>query len=287
MSKSHGNVVTPEPLIDQYGSDSVRYWAARARLGVDTAYDEQVFKVGKKLCTKLFNASKFAIGRFSDIDPSQLGPDQVTEEVDRAVIAELRPLIERATEALESFDYAQALSLTEDFFWRTFCDNYLELAKPRTYDEELTPARLSAASTLRLAHRAIVRMLAPYIPYLTEEVWHWSYSGDADMADSVHASPWPRLQEFETIPAPKNDATYAVTLALIESVRKAKTEANLSMKAPIPAVTATASPENLPALQNACDDVSRMLHIERLDLREGDPGDELVGVDVRLEPSEA
>ena len=166
MSKSQGNVVTPEPLLDQYGADSVRYWAGRARLGVDTAYDEQVFKVGRKLCTKLFNASKFALGRFEGIDPALLGPEKITADTDRAMIAELRPLVERATAAFEQFDYAQALSLIEDFFWRTFCDNYLELVKPRTYEEGLTEGRLSAAACLRLVHRALLRMFAPFLPFL-------------------------------------------------------------------------------------------------------------------------
>ena len=232
MSKSQGNVVTPEPLIEQFGADSVRYWAARARLGVDTAYDEQVFKVGKKLVTKLFNASKFAIGRFSDIDPALLTPDKITCEADRAVIAELRPLIERATKAFEEFDYAQALSLTEDFFWRTFCDNYLELAKPRTYDEELTEGRLSAAATLRLLHRALVRMLAPFIPYITEEVWSWVYAQDTGMRSSVHRSPWPTLAEFDAIPAPQFPETYAAAIAVVDIVRRAKADNNLSMARP-------------------------------------------------------
>ena len=197
VSKSQGNVVTPEPLIDGFGADAVRYWAARARLGVDTAYDEQVFKVGKKLVTKVFNASKFAIGRFAEVPAAEMTPDKITTELDRAVIAELRPVIEKATKAFQQFDYAQALSLVEDYFWRVFCDNYLELAKQRTYDEGLTPGRLSACTTLRLVHRAIIRLLAPFTPYIAEEVWNWAYAEDAGMANTVHRSPWPTLAEFD------------------------------------------------------------------------------------------
>lgn len=279
MSKSQGNVVTPEPLIDEHGADSVRYWAARARLGVDTAYDEQAFKVGRKLCNKLFNASKFAIGRFSMIDPALLTPDKIIMETDRAVIAELRPLIERATKAFGEFDYAQALSLVEDFFWRTFCDNYLELAKPRTYEEEITPGRLSACATLRLLHRAIVRLMAPFLPYIAEEVWNWAYGDDADMQAFVHRSPWPGLEEFAGIPAPAVPETHEVTIAVLEAVRKAKTDANVSMAAPVAQVTVTATGNVKAALDATLNDVVQMLHIEQIEIVDAKPAEGYVAVE--------
>ncbi|HOE67328.1 MAG TPA: valine--tRNA ligase [Candidatus Hydrogenedentes bacterium] len=282
MSKSQGNVVTPEPLIDEFGADAVRYWAARARLGVDTAYDEQVFKVGKRLCTKLFNASKFAIGRFADIDAAQLGPESITHELDRAVIQELRPLIQRATDAFDGFDYAQALSLTEEFFWGVFCDNYLELAKGRTYEEELTPGRVSAAATLRLLHRALVRMLAPYLPFLADEVWHWCYTGDAGMHANVHKSPWPTLDEFSVVAAPTELQAYAAAVAVVDAVRKAKAAANLSMKAPVKKVTVSAKAETIAALKPSVGDISGMLSIETLEFAPGEPEQGLVDVTTEL-----
>jgi valyl-tRNA synthetase len=282
MSKSQGNVVTPEPLIDQFGADSVRYWAARARLGVDTAYDEQVFKVGKRLCTKVFNASKFAIGRFSDIDPALLGTEKITREIDRATVAQLRPLIKRATASFDEFDYAQALSLIEEFFWRTFCDNYLELAKPRTYDEELSEGRLSAASTLRLLHRVLLRMMAPYLPYITEEVWSWAYSEDSDMATSIHRSPWPSLEELEAVPEPAHEGSYDFAILVVEAVRKAKADASLSIKAPAQTVNVTASAETIAALEPTVEDIRAMLTIEALNFSEGEPQTPPVDVEVSL-----
>ncbi|GMU93948.1 MAG: valine--tRNA ligase [Candidatus Hydrogenedentota bacterium] len=282
MSKSHGNVVTPEPLIDQFGADCVRYWAGRARTGVDTAFDEQVFKVGKRLATKMFNAAKFVIGRFESIDPALLGPERITHETDRAIIRELRPLLERATTAFEQFDYAQSLQLTEEFFWGTFCDNYVELSKPRTYEEELSEGRLSAASTLRLVHRALTRMFAPFMPFLTEEIWHWAYSNDADMHDSVHRSPWPVADEFEKVAPPTHAATYDAMVAVIEAVRKAKAEANLSMKAPVQHVGVTATTETIQALAPCLDDVRGMLHITAIDCHETRPQNPTADVTVTL-----
>ena len=283
MSKSQGNVVTPEPLIDQYGADSVRYWAARARLGVDTAYDEQVFKVGKKLCTKLFNAAKFALGRFSDIETARLTPEAVTEELDRALIAELRPLLRRATDAFETFDYAQALSLIEDFFWRYFCDNYLEMAKPRTYDEELTQARLSACATLRLTLRALTRLFAPFVPYITEEIWHWTFTSDADMRGSVHNSPWPGETELAAIAAPAHATTWAAALSVVDQVRKAKADANLSMAAPVKTAAVCCDAQALDGLEAVSDDLQRMLRIEALTITAGTPSEGILDVAVTIE----
>ena len=283
MSKSQGNVVTPEPLIDQFGADCVRYWAGRARVGVDTAFDEQVFKVGKRLATKLFNASKFVLGRFENIDPTLLGPERITHETDRAILRELRPLIERATAAFQQCAYASALQLTEDFFWSTFCDNYVELSKPRTYEEELSEGRLSAASTLRLVHRALLRMFAPFMPFLTEEIWHWTYANDPDMNATIHRSPWPSLEEFSAVSEPTSDKTYEIVCTVVEAVRKAKAEKNLSMKAPVKSVTVRAEADTCTALLPAIDDVRGMLHIEELRTHEGTPQNALAEVTIAME----
>ncbi len=272
MSKSRGNVATPEPLIEQYGADSVRYWSGRARLGVDTAYDEQMFKVGKRLCTKLFNASRLTVSSFASIDRVYLSTERILAELDRAVISELRPVIERATTALDQFDYAQALQVTEDFFWKTYCDNYLELAKPRIYEEGLTPGRLSAAATLRGALRTVLRLFAPFLPHLTEEVWHWAYNNDEDMHDSIHRSPWPNLDEFATVPKPWSDRSYEIVLAVVEAVRKAKAERNLSMKAPVAHVVVTVAPHFIETFEATRD-------IRLFEIAEGRPGPAIARVE--------
>ena len=264
MSKSQGNVITPEPLIDQYGADSVRYWAARARLGVDTAYDEQVFKIGKKLCTKMFNASRFVLGRFEQVDRQLLTPDRITHATDQALIRELRPVITQATTALEQFDYAQALSLIEDFFWRGFCDNYIELAKGRTYEETLTEGRLSACATLRLTHRALTRLFAPFIPFITDAVWSWEYANDPGMHPSIHRSPWPTIDEFSSVPDLADPTTWDVTLAVLDATRRIKAEANKSMAAPIESATVIAPEAMLRAIEPTTGDIRAMLKIDRL-----------------------
>lgn len=273
MSKSHGNVVTPEPLIDQYGADSVRYWAARARLGVDTAYDEQIFKVGRKLCTKLFNAAKFVLGRFGGLEAEALTADAISCELDKAVIQELRAVIGRATRAFDEFDYAQALSVTEDFFWPVFCDNYLELAKPRTYDETITPEKRSACAALRLMLRALVRLFAPFVPYICEEIWQWHFAGDPGMHPSVHRSPWPAPEELAAVPAPEHAVTWPATLRIVEQVRRAKADASLSMAAPVQQASVVCTPAWQSAIEAVSDDICRTMRIDAWSVISGTPAE--------------
>ncbi|MCX8065655.1 MAG: valine--tRNA ligase [Candidatus Hydrogenedentes bacterium] len=265
MSKSHGNVVTPEPLINQHGADSVRYWAGKARLGVDTAYDEQAFKVGRKLCTKIFNASKFVITQIRGIEREVLKKDRITHQIDLAVIQELKECVMRATDSFEEFDYAQALTLTEEFFWGTFCDNYLEIVKPRTYKLEVSEDKLSACSALRFIHRVLLRLFAPFLPYITEEIWSWEYSKDEGMHTSIHRSPWPSLVEFEGIQNCKFDKFYELMVQIITPIRKAKTEANISMAAPVKKVVVKCSEKNYEISQIILPEVCAMLKVGEYD----------------------
>ena len=216
MSKSKGNVVTPMALLEQHGSDAVRYWAAGGRLGTDTAFDEGQMKVGRRLAVKLLNASKFALG-------FPVAPDgPVTEPLDLALLAQLADVVEEATRAFDKWDYARALEVTEAFFWR-FCDDYIELVKGRAYGEG--PAAESAGRALRTALDVLLRLFAPVLPFATEEVWSWWREG------SVHAQPWP---EASFRPAADVDPLVLDRAArVLAEVRKAKSGAKTSQRTPV------------------------------------------------------
>ena len=263
MSKSKGNIVTPIPLIEQHGADAIRYWAGSARLGVDTALDEQVFKVGKRLVTKIWNAAKFVLGQTAQVHP-------ITSELDRAFAGELRALVARATGGFEAFDQAQALQETESFFWTRFTDTYLELAKARARGEgppgskEGPPgtqaeagsesARGSAVATLRFGLSVLLRLFAPTLPYVTEEVWSWVFAGETGHA-SIHRAPWPDAAEFEAIPAPAEPETFAVAVAALDAIHKAKADAEVSAGREVLELRLAASPKTLAKLAPVLDDV--------------------------------
>jgi valyl-tRNA synthetase len=220
MSKSKGNVVTPAAMLDEHGSDAVRYWAASSRLGTDAAFDPQnpkQIKIGRRLAIKVLNAAKFVYGfaEESGLRSAAAGDasrNPVTAPLDVDMLAELAEVVRIATKAYEEYDHARALEVTEQFFW-TFCDDYLELVKERAYAGDG-----SAVAALTQAIDILLRLLAPVIPFATEEVWSWTHEG------SVHVASWPTLESD----APRG-LLPAVSAALI-GIRRAKTEAQASQK---------------------------------------------------------
>lgn len=221
MSKSKGNVVTPIDLFESYGSDAVRYWAAGARPGIDTAFSEDQMKVGRKLATKLLNVSKFVLG-FGDADTS-ISP---THSVDLAMLQRLADVVDEATKAFEAYDYARALERTESFFW-WFCDDYVELVKTRAYATHGQDAALSARVALRRALSVLHRLFAPILPFATEEVWSWWQNG------SVHTATWPQRSDLvtETGFTVHGDSHLDAVCGTLSEIRRAKTEAKVSQKA--------------------------------------------------------
>ncbi len=243
MSKSKGNVVTPTALLEQYGSDAVRYWASSAKLGTDATFDEGQVKIGRRLAIKLLNASKFALSMASGDGELLLDPSLVTVPVDAAVVASLADVIERSTKAFENFDHATALHTSEAFFW-TFCDDYIELVKERAYNAEgrwSEEDAQSARSALALVVDASIRLLAPFLPFASEEAWSWYRSG------SVHTAQWPVADDYRST---KGDPALmdATSEALIR-LRRIKSEAKVSPRTPYISVTVSASPATVELLK--------------------------------------
>jgi len=251
MSKSKGNVITPLHLIEAHGSDALRYWAASARLGVDTALDEKVFWIGRRLCTKLWNASKFVLAKAVETPA-------ICTELDRSFTAKLARLVETVTAAHEEFNYAQALSDTESFFWAQFTDTYLELSKGRAWGAEHSAAMSveqgSAVTTLRLALSVLLRLLAPVLPYITEELWSWAFAEETGIA-SVHRAPWPSAADFVDVAAPAYAHSFDIAVAAQNAVHRSKTEAAASIGRPVESLTLRASEATWAQLEPVVQDV--------------------------------
>ncbi len=251
MAKSKGNVITPLGLLEEHGTDAVRYWAAKGRPGTDTAFDTAQMKVGRRLATKILNASRFALG----FGPSD---DEITEPIDLALLSGLAGLVERATASFEAYDYTSALESTEEFFW-SFCDDYLELVKARAYG---AGASGSARATLTLAVSTLLRLFAPFLPFVTEEVWSWWQDG------SVHRAPWPTADELVRPGA--DPAVLAAASTAIGAVRKAKSDRRLSMRQPVERLTVTAPVAYLANLAPALEDLRAAGTIAQIVTETGD-----------------
>jgi len=296
-------------LLEEHGADAVRYWAASGRPGTDTAFDPQQMKVGRRLAVKLLNASKFAL---ADLP----GEGELTHPLDRAVIARLAAVVKDATQSFEDYDYARALERTETFFW-WFCDFYLELVKGRRYggsaavdapgDESADAAAAAAgaasvARALRLSLSTFQRLLAPFLPFVTEEVWSWWQQG------SVHLASWPDASELVAAvsggggdgggdgggggsgdgdggggEAAREAVALEMAADVLREVRKAKSQAQVKMRAPVRRVLVRDTPERLAALDLGAGDLREAGAIETLDLLEAE--DFAVEVELAEDPA--
>ena len=252
MSKSKGNVVVPNELLENHGSDAVRYWAASARLGTDAAFDEGQMKIGRRLAIKLLNAARFAL---SFELPE--GVKDISEEIDLSMLSRLSEVVETATKAFSNYDHTKALEVTESFFW-TFTDDYLELVKDRAYgQQDHSPEQIgSAVLALRSALSVLVRLFAPFLPFASEEVWSWWQEG------SIHGAAWPTADE---LPRSSSDLMNVASEALI-LIRKSKSDLKVSMKAEID-VLELAGPTSLSQIARDLQSVGNIL---KLKLKESD-----------------
>jgi valyl-tRNA synthetase len=331
MSKSAGNVVTPMDSLRAHGSDAVRYWAARGRLGADMVFDPAQLRVGRRLAIKILNASKFVLSfsshpeqrlrrrpstpgfgepDASDGDLAGASRETISEPLDAAMLDRLAGVIGQCTAALESYDHAGALAAAEEFFW-FLCDDYLELVKGRAYGERGEAPARSARAALRLALSAVLRLFAPFLPYVTEEVWSWWQEG------SVHRAPWPSPGEVLAVlarrdtassgdtprpdgPEPPDGQKAPVTSSLgpwppahgsspelpsevlldaatqvIAAIRGAKSGARVSMRAPVRSLVVAARRDHLDAMMAILSDVQAAGRVETTELRvhdQAEPG---------------
>ena len=273
MSKSKGNVVTPTSMIEEKGSDIVRYWASTSHLGADTAYSEDVFKIGQKLITKLFNAAKFASMNFE-----QLSSDaKVTEAADLWILSRLQQTVKRATEEFEKFEYARAREAIEEFFWKDLCDNYLEICKVRSYGilaeklagvelseiakKEISQKQQSSILTLRICLNTVLKMLAPFIPHICDEIYSIIFADEFAKTGSINArGNWPKVDEkFVSEDLLK---VGKIMLDVIFEVRKFKSDNNLSMKTTVKKVRV----KNIQELAPFVEDLENVCNAESVEL---------------------
>ena len=239
MSKSKGNVITPVALIEEKGSDAVRYWASTSRLGTDTAFSEDLLKIGRKLVTKLWNASNFAALNLDKLAGAPTTAQQdtlsgiISQPLDLWILSRLKQCISKATKEFEVFEYCDARVAIEDFFWNDFCDNYLELVKARAYGEGSdTKAQQSALYTIYHCLETLLRLFAPFVPHVTEELYSHIFDERFAKTGSVHArGNWPLESDYPY--DAQAEVSGLACVDVLNIIRKVKSEANVSIKAPV------------------------------------------------------
>ena len=254
MSKSKGNVVTPMGLLQDHGSDGVRYWAACVRPGGDTIFDptqQAQMKVGRRLAIKILNAARFAL-----MQAEPRGP--IVEPLDRGMLTSLSLLVAEATKDFDGYEYSRALEKTERFFW-SFCDDYLELVKGRRYGDFTPEGAASANSAMLVALSTLLRLFAPFLPFVTEEVWSWWRPG------SIHTAPWPTPEEIvASIGGADTDAAQVAlqTQQALGEIRRVKALGKRATKA---VIEHAVLPEQFKGLAPAANDLRAAAHIRALE----------------------
>jgi len=274
MSKSKGNVVVPTDVLNEYGSDAVRYWAASAKLGADTAYEIAQMKIGRRLAIKLLNASKFVLN-LGATENSVVSSDLsvLTNPLDRALLAQLSDVVAQSTKAFENYDYSRALQITESFFWQ-FTDDYVELIKDRAYGAAGETEQASVLAALATTLDSLLRLFAPFLPFATEEVWGWWRTG------SVHRAQWPAALEITD-----GDTTMLGTVGVaLSGIRKAKSEAKVKQRTEVLSASITASEVLVAQLKAGLSDLKAAANAQEITLQSGE-GDLKVS-DVVLAPVE-
>ena len=227
MSKSKGNVIDPREMLKKYSADSLRFWAAGSRLGDDLPFQEKDLVTGNKFTTKIWNASKFAFMHLTDYKvekPAKL------EMLDRWILSKLSKVVKAATENFMNYEYSHTKLETETFFWHTFCDNYLEIIKDRLYNAEKRgkEARLSAQYGLYNALLTIIKLMAPIMPFITEELYQLYYRKH-EKTKSIHLTKWPDIK----MPDEHAEHVGDFVVKAIEFVRRQKTAKQVSLKVPV------------------------------------------------------
>jgi valyl-tRNA synthetase len=271
MSKSKGNVVTPMALLKEHGSDGVRYWAARGGPGVDTAFDPGQMKIGRKLAMKVLNVSKFVL-------QGERHDGAVTEPLDRGMLQNLAAVVDDATAELEEYEYAKALAKIESFFW-DFCDNYVEAAKSRRYGDFGPEAAASASTAMRLAVSVLLRLLAPYLAFVCDEVWSWTNTG------SIHRASWPTRAEIVGVSGTDESAQKAVfhVTEALNVIRKGKVDSKVSIGTPVQQIVYQSSDDAIACLKLVERDLKAASRTDALILRAGaEPS-----VEITLKPAQA
>ncbi len=278
MGKSKGNTVVPVEPLDRYGTDAVRYWATSARLGVDTAFDEQQMKVGRRLAIKILNVARFVLSRLVGDDGGEWSPPRrpgVLVALDASLLANLAEIVEETTTAFENLDHARCLELVESFFW-SYCDDYVELVKARAYGERGEPGTDSALFSLHASLSAIVRLFAPFLPFAAEEAWSWWHDS------SVHLASWPTVTELGLEEATARRELLPTVAAVLGRVRRAKSEQHRSLRTAVSRCSLTGPRAKLELLGLARDDLVTSCNIAVLDMRAIEDAD--VAVDLELAP---
>jgi len=227
MSKSKGNVVAPQEIIEKHGTDVLRHWTAKASLGEDLRWNEEEIKASKRTVIKIWNASRFCLMHLKDFKKEKLALNNLENE-DKWLLYLLQMTIKSYNDYFQKHQFKKAREVIDNFFWKNFCDNYLEIVKPRLYnDNVMKKSREAAKFTLYICLLSVLKLYAPFMPYITEEIYQ-GFFRRIEKEKSIHLSLLPKFnKELINLKAKKS---FDDVIDIIASIRKYKSEKKVSIR---------------------------------------------------------
>jgi valyl-tRNA synthetase len=266
MSKSLGNVIEPVEMINKYSADMLRYWACTGTLGEDIPFQEKEFISGKKFMTKLYNAARFVASATKDFDYSKFDAKKAQfRQTDLWILSRLNSVIAEATESLERYEFSKAVVPVRNFFWLEFADYYIEEIKYRIYNEN-APTRKEAQYCLVKSFSEVLKMLAPFLPHITEEIMQENFK-EHMKTKSIHSEKWP-IADKKYI-SKEAEETGTVMNAAVSLIRKEKNRKGISLNSPLKKAEITTQKEKIPALKKTLEEIKKTMNIETLEILEG------------------
>ncbi|MCJ7478950.1 MAG: valine--tRNA ligase [Candidatus Nanohaloarchaeota archaeon QJJ-7] len=280
MSKSKGNVIPPDEVLEEFPVDAARYWSAGSSVGDDLPFSKNDLRGGQKLMRKLWNASKLV---------EQLAPEGELERpeeldpIDEWMLAELDETVEFVTDQMEEYGFAKARDRLRESFWHTFCDNYLEISKQKLHDGR----NRSTEYVLKEAHRTFLKLFAPFLSHITEEIWQDMYDtgfseentvrADDELASdsSIHREDWPEPRGIKSDLESGENAMDA-----IHALRKFKSQNEMAPTDELDRVEIYADISGFEEV------VKEAMHIRNLEAEEGSPDVEEEITEIKLEYEE-
>ncbi len=269
MSKSLGNAVNPVEMVEKYSADMLRYWAGSGSLGEDLPFQEKEFVAAKKFMTKLKNASSFVAMKTSGAKAEDITKEKKNmRETDKWILSRFCGVKKEATRALETYEFSKALNALRNFFWLEFADFYIEQVKHRVYSEEDKSAK-AAKAVLAKINTELLKMLSPFIPHITEEIFQSSFGGYAK-EKSIHLEQWPETEE-DLIDG-KAEKAGEIAKDVISAIRKHKTGKGLAMNAEIGNVEVFLEKDSEKLFEKVKEDVMQTMKVKGLSVSKGKGG---------------
>jgi valyl-tRNA synthetase len=260
MSKSLNNYVTADSMIEKYSADALRFWSCGATLGMNLRFSEDDIKAGQKILIKLWNVARFVAMNLEGYDKKIILTQKDLHASDAWILGEMQDLIASVTAQFENYEFAKAKIALEQFFWIKLADNYIELIKGRLYGTD-EKNKLSAQFALNQVLETLVKLFAPILPHLAEELYQ-QFVKQSNSPVSVHICDWPKVDAKFSDKNTEKDG--AVLIDIISQMRQSKVKENIKLYEDVKLLIVNPKKDQKEFVESVSDDLKNLSHAKEI-----------------------